>query len=45
MRSLPWQSDLFEDGLRAAGVSGVDVETRVHITNLDNGVTNEDIRV
>jgi len=44
MRTLPWQSDLFEDGLRAAGVSGVDVETRVHITNLDNGVTNEDIR-
>ncbi|CAH2079657.1 unnamed protein product [Thlaspi arvense] len=44
IRSLPWQSDLFEDGLRAAGVSRVDVETRLHITNLDHGVTNEDIR-
>ncbi|KAF8080491.1 hypothetical protein N665_0939s0003 [Sinapis alba] len=43
-RSLPWQTGLFEDGLRAAGVSGVDVETRLHITNLDNGVTNDDIR-
>ncbi|KAJ0234495.1 THO complex subunit 4D [Hirschfeldia incana] len=43
-RSVPWQSGLFEDGLRAAGVSGVDVETRLHITNLDNGVTNDDIR-
>ncbi|ESQ47293.1 hypothetical protein EUTSA_v10027861mg [Eutrema salsugineum] len=44
IRSLPWQSNLFEDGLRAAGVSGLDVETRLHITNLDHGVTNEDIR-
>uniref|UniRef100_M4EH80 RRM domain-containing protein n=1 Tax=Brassica campestris TaxID=3711 RepID=M4EH80_BRACM len=43
-RSVPWQNGLFEDGLRAAGVSGVDVETRLHITNLDNGVTNDDIR-
>lgn len=39
---MPWQNGLFEDGLRAAGV---DVETRLHITNLDNGVTNDDIRV
>lgn len=38
---MPWQNGLFEDGLRAAGV---DVETRLHITNLDNGVTNDDIR-
>ncbi|CAE6201829.1 unnamed protein product [Arabidopsis arenosa] len=44
VRSLPWQSGLFEDGLRAAGVSGVEVGTRLHVTNLDQGVTNEDIR-
>ncbi|KAL1217895.1 THO complex subunit 4D [Cardamine amara subsp. amara] len=44
VRTLPWQSDLFEDGLRAAGVSGVEAGTRLHITNLDQGVTNEDIR-
>jgi THO complex subunit 4 len=36
---------LFEDGLRAAGASGVEVGTRLHVTNLDQGVTNEDIRV
>ncbi|BAB08317.1 unnamed protein product [Arabidopsis thaliana] len=44
VRSLPWQSGLFEDGLRAAGASGVEVGTRLHVTNLDQGVTNEDIR-
>ncbi|CAN8276039.1 unnamed protein product [Cochlearia groenlandica] len=43
-RNLPWQSDLLEDGLRAAGVSGLDVGTRIYITNLDQGVTNDDIR-
>lgn len=42
---MPWQNGLFEDGLRAAGVSGVEVGTKLHITNLDQGVTNEDIRV
>ncbi|EOA17095.1 hypothetical protein CARUB_v10005351mg [Capsella rubella] len=44
VRSLPWQNGLFEDGLRAAGVSGVEAGTRLHVTNLDQGVTNEDIR-
>ncbi|XP_010553890.1 PREDICTED: THO complex subunit 4D-like [Tarenaya hassleriana] len=44
VRNLPWQNDLFEESLRAAGVSGVDVGTRLYITNLDRGVINEDIR-
>ncbi|CAL9239512.1 unnamed protein product [Arabidopsis halleri] len=45
-RSLPWQNqnDLIEESLRAVGVSRVEVGTTVYITNLDQGVTNEDIR-
>ncbi|MBA0792401.1 hypothetical protein Gohar_016901, partial [Gossypium harknessii] len=42
--SLPWQHDLFEDSLRAAGISGVEVGTKLYVSNLDHGVTNEDIR-
>lgn len=43
---MPWQNqnDLYEETLRAVGVSGVEVGTTVYITNLDQGVTNEDIR-
>lgn len=43
-RSLPWQHDLFEDSIRAAGISGIEVGTKVYVSNLDHGVTNEDIR-
>ncbi|GKV47069.1 hypothetical protein SLEP1_g54006 [Rubroshorea leprosula] len=43
-RRLPWQHDLFEDGLRAAGISGIEVGTKLYVSNLDQGVTNEDIR-
>ncbi|ESQ28656.1 hypothetical protein EUTSA_v10018970mg [Eutrema salsugineum] len=43
-RSLPWQNELFEDSLRAVGVSGMEVGTTVYVTNLDQGVTNDDIR-
>ncbi|XP_021895955.1 THO complex subunit 4C-like [Carica papaya] len=43
-RGLPWQHDLFEDSLRAAGISGVEVGTKLYVSNLDRGVTNEDIR-
>ncbi|XVE53784.1 hypothetical protein DITRI_Ditri03aG0030000 [Diplodiscus trichospermus] len=43
-RSLPWQHDLFEDSLRAAGIAGVEVGTKLYVSNLDHGVTSEDIR-
>ncbi|XP_039026651.1 THO complex subunit 4D-like isoform X2 [Hibiscus syriacus] len=43
-RSLPWQHELFEDSLRAAGISGVEVGTKLYVSNLDPGVTNEDIK-
>ncbi|KAK7302077.1 hypothetical protein RJT34_12956 [Clitoria ternatea] len=43
-RPFPWQHDLFEDSLRAAGIQGVEVGTKLYVSNLDHGVTNEDIR-
>jgi len=43
-RSFPWQNDLFEESLRAAGISGIEIGTRLYVSNLDYGVTNEDIR-
>ncbi|RHN68126.1 putative chromatin target of PRMT1 protein [Medicago truncatula] len=36
--------DLFEDSLRAAGIQGVEADTKLYVSNLDRGVTNEDIR-
>ncbi|XP_052304220.1 THO complex subunit 4D isoform X2 [Populus trichocarpa] len=44
VRSLPWQHDLLEDSIRAAGITGVEVGTKLYVSNLDYGVTNEDIR-
>ncbi|KAK6118023.1 hypothetical protein DH2020_048238 [Rehmannia glutinosa] len=44
-KSLPWQNGLFEDSLKAAGLSGLDAGTKLYISNLDVGVSNEDIRV
>ncbi|KAF7831105.1 THO complex subunit 4D [Senna tora] len=43
-RRFPWQHDLFEDSLKAAGIQGVEVGTKLYVSNLDHGVTNEDIR-
>ncbi|XP_061342887.1 THO complex subunit 4D isoform X2 [Gastrolobium bilobum] len=43
-RPFPWQHDLFEDSLRAAGIQGIEVGTKLYVSNLDHGVTNEDIR-
>nr|XP_004517148.2 THO complex subunit 4D-like [Cicer arietinum] len=37
-------NDLFEDSLRAAGIQGVEADTKLYVSNLDRGVTNEDIR-
>ena len=44
-KNLPWQSGLFEESLKAAGLSGLDNGTKLYVSNLDVGVTNEDIRV
>ncbi|CAA2964217.1 THO complex subunit 4D [Olea europaea subsp. europaea] len=41
---LPWRNGLFEDGLKAAGFSGLENGTKIFISNLDIGVTNQDIR-
>ncbi|KAF5457532.1 hypothetical protein F2P56_021629 [Juglans regia] len=43
-RTFPWQHDLFEESLRAAGIPGIGIGTKLYISNLDYGVTNEDIR-
>ncbi|KAI8029997.1 THO complex subunit 4D [Camellia lanceoleosa] len=43
-KSFPWRHDLFADSLRAAGLTGVENGTKLFISNLDIGVTNEDIR-
>ncbi|XP_065849053.1 THO complex subunit 4D-like [Euphorbia lathyris] len=44
IRNLPWQHDLLEDSIRAAGITGVEVGTKIYVSNLDYGVSNEDIR-
>lgn len=44
-KSFPWQRDLLEESLKAAGVTGFDSGARLNVSNLDAGVTNEDIRV
>ncbi|KAL6959589.1 hypothetical protein U1Q18_039742 [Sarracenia purpurea var. burkii] len=43
-KGFPWQHGLFEDSLRAAGLTGVENGTKLYVSNLDVGVTNEDIR-
>ncbi|ONI17465.1 hypothetical protein PRUPE_3G160800 [Prunus persica] len=43
-KRFPWQPDLFEDSIRAAGISGIEIGTKLYVSNLDYGVTNEDIR-
>ncbi|XP_047315594.1 THO complex subunit 4D [Impatiens glandulifera] len=43
-RTFPWQRDLVEDSLRAVGISSSESGTKLYISNLDFGVTNEDIR-
>ncbi|KAL8472287.1 hypothetical protein ACS0TY_029488 [Phlomoides rotata] len=43
-KNLPWQNGLFEESLKAAGLSGLEAGTKLYISNLDSGVSNEDIR-
>ncbi|CAN1160816.1 THO complex subunit 4C [Linum perenne] len=44
VRTLPWQHDLFEDSIRAAGITGIEVGTKLYVSNLDHKVSNDDIR-
>lgn len=37
--------DLFEDGMVAAGLTGIETGTKLYISNLDYGVSNDDIKV
>ncbi|KAJ9564678.1 hypothetical protein OSB04_000644 [Centaurea solstitialis] len=43
-KNLPWQRDLLEESLKAAGLPGLDNGAKLYVSNLDIGVTNEDIR-
>ncbi|EPS59626.1 hypothetical protein M569_15180 [Genlisea aurea] len=43
-KNLPWQNGLFDDSIKAAGLSVREIGTTLHVSNLDFGVTNEDIR-
>lgn len=44
-KSLPWQRDLLEESLRAVGLPGIENGAKLFVSNLDGGVSNEDIRV
>ncbi|XP_042501209.1 THO complex subunit 4C-like [Macadamia integrifolia] len=43
-KDFTWQHDLFEDSLKAAGISGIESGTKLYVSNLDHGVSNEDIK-
>ncbi|XP_076925926.1 THO complex subunit 4D-like [Bidens hawaiensis] len=43
-KNSPWQHNLLEESLTAAGVPGFDNGAKLNISNLDIGVTNSDIR-
>lgn len=44
-RGLPWQRDLLEESLRSVGLPAIDSEAKLFVSNLDSGVSNQDIRV
>ncbi|WOL06604.1 THO complex subunit 4D-like isoform X1 [Canna indica] len=43
-KDIMWRHDLFDDSMVAAGISGIETGTKLYISNLDYGVSNEDIR-
>ncbi|XP_020089787.1 THO complex subunit 4D isoform X2 [Ananas comosus] len=43
-KDMIWRHDLFNDSMVAAGLSGVETGTKLYISNLDYGVSNEDIK-
>ena len=44
-KNFPWQHDLLEDSLAAVGIPAMESGTKLYISNLDAGVSNDDIRV
>lgn len=44
-RGLPWQRDLLEESLRSVGLPAIENEAKLFVSNLDSGVSNQDIRV
>ncbi|XP_022143315.1 THO complex subunit 4D-like [Momordica charantia] len=43
MKNVQWQHDLLEDSLRASGISGIEIGTKLYVSDLNFGVTKEDI--
>ncbi|KAK9065032.1 hypothetical protein SSX86_016415 [Deinandra increscens subsp. villosa] len=43
-KNMPWQHDLLEESLKSAGLTGLENGAKLYVSNLDFGVTNEDIR-
>lgn len=43
-KNFPWQHDLFQESLAAAGIPAMESGTKIYISNLDAGVSNDDIR-
>ncbi|KAI0492983.1 hypothetical protein KFK09_027259 [Dendrobium nobile] len=43
-KGLLWRHDLFEDSIAAAGLAGSEGGTKLYVSNLDYGVSNEDIK-
>ncbi|KAH9611682.1 hypothetical protein KSS87_017400 [Heliosperma pusillum] len=44
IKNFPWQRNLLEESLAAAGLPGMESGTKLYISNLDSGVSNNDIR-
>ncbi|KAL9246225.1 hypothetical protein vseg_019787 [Gypsophila vaccaria] len=42
--NFPWQRNLLEESLAATGLPGMESGTKLYISNLDSGVSNDDIR-
>ncbi|GAB2212527.1 hypothetical protein Droror1_Dr00020499 [Drosera rotundifolia] len=43
-KNFPWQHDLIEESLAAAGITRSETDAKLFVSNLDSGVSNDDIR-
>ncbi|KAL9252942.1 THO complex subunit 4D-like protein [Drosera capensis] len=43
-KNIPWQHDLIEESLAAAGITRSETDAKLFVSNLDSGVSNDDIR-